>query len=459
MLDNAWSAAAFTEAGEEEEEEEEEGEGAEAAEAEAGSVSTPSWRSWGAGAFSALGSLDTGAVARLAGSALATVRRDFTEFGLAVREDAKELGELAEAEALPELRHAAAGLQETLETVGEGIESAGASFFANLAQARSLPSAAPLLPARRAPLARTHARSLAAAALARPSARLTRRAPQVRDTILSENDANTSRRRVRGAAREAGEGGAPRPPPTLEQLVAAMQRDSSTYCEEPSDAAFPAFRADFSLAQRAEAVAAVLGGSAFIRELHSRIVPLVVDDDSFWARYFFRLAALQARHAPPPEPAREAEATEAAEAAAAGSDGSWCVVEAGGPEASEAAAEAVDAAAAEERAEAAVEAAPAPVPPPSAEEAQPPAEQPSEPPSPPPAPAPEPASQPPAPAAEPAEPASPPPAPPAATAGDSPRTPTTHSVADGPGDTPSPSPFPAGGAAGDEDVDEDWGME
>jgi hypothetical protein len=129
MLDNAWSASAFTEAEEVEEEEDEDGAAMPTAE-------TPSaWRGWGA--FSALSSLDTAAVARLAGSALATVRRDFTEFGLAVREDAKELADVAADEALPELRHAAAGLQETLETVGEGIEQAGASFFANLAQARS----------------------------------------------------------------------------------------------------------------------------------------------------------------------------------------------------------------------------------------------------------------------------------------------------------------------------------
>lgn len=43
---------------------------------------------------------------------------------------------------------------------------------------------------------------------------------------------------------------------------------------------------------RAADVAAILGGNAFMSELHSRIVPVVVDDRTFWARYFFHLQQL-----------------------------------------------------------------------------------------------------------------------------------------------------------------------
>jgi hypothetical protein len=75
---------------------------------------------------------------------------------------------------------------------------------------------------------------------------------QVRDAIIAENDANVRGRRGR-SGREGGAGGAARPaaPPSLDKLVAAMQRDSATYCDEPADtAAFAAFQAGFSLEAR-----------------------------------------------------------------------------------------------------------------------------------------------------------------------------------------------------------------
>jgi len=268
---------------------------------------------------------------------------------------------------------------------------------------------------RRAP--RSSPTSRRRAALLSPLPPLTQ-LPQVRDTIFSENDANLSRRR---APRERS--GAP----TLDSAVAALQRDPSSYCEAPADAAFPAFLAAFELEANAEAVACVLRGNAFMSELHSRIVPLVVDDTAFWARYFFRLRALQAAFAQPAEaevPAEtdaeagteqqpeavEASADAAGEVAAeeapeeeteagGASDSSWSLVtmEAGS------AAEAADAQAADEPPASPVSA-------PLREEA------------------------------------------------DEPRTPGASRLAGENEGTPSPSPL-AGGADAGEEVDEDWGLE
>ena len=165
--------------------------------------------------------------------------------------------------------------------------------------------------------------------------------PQIKDTILAENDAAVGRG-----------GGARRPahPPTLESATAALQRDSSTYCEAPGgadEASFASFLDSFdpSAPPTAARIAALLGRNAFMAELRSRIVPLVVSETDFWARYFFRLAALRAAHGkgpveeeppPPPKPpvsgAQLAAAAAAAGGAAAaahartGSDGSWTVV-------------------------------------------------------------------------------------------------------------------------------------
>ena len=97
-----------------------------------------------------------GSSARLASEALATVRRDVGEFSEALTADAAELAAASAGavdEALPELRATAAGLQEKLEVVGGGIETAGATLLANIAQAR-----APAAPRRR------RARAAAAAA-------------------------------------------------------------------------------------------------------------------------------------------------------------------------------------------------------------------------------------------------------------------------------------------------------
>jgi len=115
----------------------------------------------------------------------------------------------------------------------------------------------------------------------------------VRDTILAENDRNVlDVRRGRPARTDNAA-------PSLPQLVAAMQRDSSTYCDEPVDgAAFAVFLSGFSMVGQSGEISRVMRGNAFMTELHSRIVPLVVDDISFWSRYFFRLAQLQAAHGP-----------------------------------------------------------------------------------------------------------------------------------------------------------------
>ena len=131
----------------------ESGDGASAPEAPAASAVSGAagalrgWRAWGGGALSALSNLQLDSVQRLAAEALATVRRDVGEFSEALTADAAELAAASAGavdEALPELRATAAGLQEKLEVVGGGIETAGATLLANIAQAR-----APAAPHRR----------------------------------------------------------------------------------------------------------------------------------------------------------------------------------------------------------------------------------------------------------------------------------------------------------------------
>lgn len=80
----------------------------------------------------------------------------------------------------------------------------------------------------------------------------------------------------------------------LEADISSMQRDSVTYCEEPTDSAdYQAWRAQFDLASYKPAVDALTQENAFMAELQARIVPIIVEYDAFWTRYFYQLHLLQ----------------------------------------------------------------------------------------------------------------------------------------------------------------------
>jgi hypothetical protein len=80
--------------------------------------------------------------------------------------------------------------------------------------------------------------------------------------------------------------------------VAAMQRDSSTYCDEPDDTEdFETWNTTFDLQGAKPDIAKILSENTFMSELQARIVPVVVDYESFWTRYFYRLHKLEEKHA------------------------------------------------------------------------------------------------------------------------------------------------------------------
>lgn len=73
-----------------------------------------------------------------------------------------------------------------------------------------------------------------------------------------------------------------------------MQRDSATYCDEPADTAdYQAWRSNFDLAAYNPAVGELIADNAFMAELQARIVPVIVEYEAFWTRYFYRLHLLE----------------------------------------------------------------------------------------------------------------------------------------------------------------------
>lgn len=119
---------------------------------------------------------------------------------------------------------------------------------------------------------------------------------QVRDTVVEELSASdkTKSRMKRQGSRPLSKGKYSR----LEADISSMQRDSATYCDEPADTAdYQAWRSKFDLATFKPAVDDLTADNAFMAELQARIVPVIVDYQAFWTRYFYRLHLLEARHA------------------------------------------------------------------------------------------------------------------------------------------------------------------
>ena len=89
--------------------------------------------------------------------------------------------------------------------------------------------------------------------------------------------------------RRGGGGGAARKYSRLDAEVSAMQRNSSTYCDEPEDRAeYEAWLGSFDLAAKRADIEAIVQGNAFMAELQARIVPLIVQYEAFWTRYFYQ---------------------------------------------------------------------------------------------------------------------------------------------------------------------------
>lgn len=115
---------------------------------------------------------------------------------------------------------------------------------------------------------------------------------QVRDTVLEELSASD-----KGKANMKRQGSRPLSKGKYSRLdadISSMQRDSATYCDEPADTAdYQAWRSNFDLTSYKSAVAQLITDNAFMAELQARIVPVIVEYDAFWTRYFYRLHLLE----------------------------------------------------------------------------------------------------------------------------------------------------------------------
>eukprot|EP00252_Welwitschia_mirabilis_P005741 TRINITY_DN1629_c0_g1_i1.p1 TRINITY_DN1629_c0_g1~~TRINITY_DN1629_c0_g1_i1.p1 ORF type:complete len:486 (+),score=128.13 TRINITY_DN1629_c0_g1_i1:338-1795(+) len=76
----------------------------------------------------------------------------------------------------------------------------------------------------------------------------------------------------------------------LDAQIRAMQMDSNSYCQEPEDNKdFEAWLSGFKIEDREEEIENLCRENRFMDEVKQRLVPSVVDYETFWARYFYRV--------------------------------------------------------------------------------------------------------------------------------------------------------------------------
>ncbi|XP_068332150.1 uncharacterized protein [Pyrus communis] len=219
---------------------------------------------YGAGAWSFGGLITT--LATKSESVIQNYRRDLKEFGSGLKKETAVIREVASRAVnnLPgSLEVGASVAQESLETVGQAIDDIGNTVWKSTAEIIS------------------HGRDAILAD----------------DDVESDNlDDNVSgNREISGDDKRLSSSGSDlRKYSRFEAQVRAVQSNLSTYLEEPEDLeSYGSWKLGFVLDEKAEEVENLMRENGVIGEIHGEIVPGKVDNESFWARYFYRVHKLK----------------------------------------------------------------------------------------------------------------------------------------------------------------------
>jgi len=79
----------------------------------------------------------------------------------------------------------------------------------------------------------------------------------------------------------------------LSSRILALQSDLATYCTDPVDKEdFETWYKTFHLNEKTEEISQILLSNQKMRDIHTKLVPLVVSYGKFWERYFYKLRKL-----------------------------------------------------------------------------------------------------------------------------------------------------------------------
>ncbi|XP_012847914.1 PREDICTED: BSD domain-containing protein 1-like [Erythranthe guttata] len=80
----------------------------------------------------------------------------------------------------------------------------------------------------------------------------------------------------------------------FESQVSAVQSDPNTFCEEPEDVEeYKKWKLTFDLDEKKGEIEDMVGENGNLEGVYERVVPSVVDHETFWCRYFYRVVKLK----------------------------------------------------------------------------------------------------------------------------------------------------------------------
>ncbi|XP_072979237.1 uncharacterized protein [Typha angustifolia] len=192
-------------------------------------------------------------VASKSESVIQTYRRDLEEFGSGLKKETAAIKEVATRAVrdLPvSLEAGASAAQESLESVGQAIDDLGSTVWRGTAEVIS------------------HGKE-ALLSIDSPDA--------ASDSDPSSQPHAPGRRYTR-----------------FEAQVLALQSDPVTFTEDPEDAEdFKKWRSGFELAEKEEEIEILCYENGTVEGFVEKFVPSVVDYDTFWTRYFYKVHKLK----------------------------------------------------------------------------------------------------------------------------------------------------------------------
>ncbi|XP_057467138.1 uncharacterized protein LOC130756609 [Actinidia eriantha] len=179
-------------------------------------------------------------------SVIETYRRDLEEFGSGLRKETAVIRDVAgrAVKDLPaSLEAGAAAAQESLESVGQAIDNIGITVSEIISHGK--------------------------------------------DSILDgDSDGEFSDSKQIGN----NSGLNSKPYSRIDAQIRAFQCDLNTYCKEPEDLEeYNEWKLGFKLGEKGGQIGDLIEENGSIEEIYNEVVPGVVDEETFWSRYFYRV--------------------------------------------------------------------------------------------------------------------------------------------------------------------------
>ncbi|KAF5752251.1 protein DOS2 [Tripterygium wilfordii] len=190
-------------------------------------------------------------------------RRDFEELGSGLRKETTVIREVASraVQGLPATLEVGASVaQESLESVGQAVDDIGASVWKSTTQIISQGK-----------------ERLLASNGGRDSDYTDKR-----NSDYNSSDDNTRRPLERKLYNR------------FDVKLRAIQSDLDTYCTEPEDVGeYEEWRSRFVVDEKGKEIEDLIEENPVIGEFYGRVVPSIIDNESFWSRYFYKVHKLR----------------------------------------------------------------------------------------------------------------------------------------------------------------------